>query len=117
MSTIFRPRSDGWQGLLSLIKSNDEFRTSTDSFRGTHWNADSAKLPNRGQMPEHAYNTLERLHRTRGINYVVWSYQTPIAYRTTDGCWHIPNVRYSNTTSRQQGLVMTVAGVLGDQAA
>ena len=49
-------------------------------------------------------------------DYVVWSYQTPIAWHYTETVpqgsgererhiWVIPDVRYSATTSRHQGLV------------
>ena len=50
--------------------------------------------------------------------YVVWSYRTPIAWFVPDtnpnlkpnamyvpGFWRMPDTRYSNTTSRHQGLV------------
>lgn len=36
--------------------------------------------------------------------YVVWSYNTPIAYVLNDGRVFVPDVKYSVTTSRQQGL-------------
>jgi hypothetical protein len=39
------------------------------------------------------------------IDYVVYSYRTPIAWHTTDGRWTIPAVRYSASTSRQQNAV------------
>lgn len=117
MSTLFRNQADGWQRLLDIIKANQEFHNVGGTFRGVHWDADSAKLPNQGMMSPADFNTLERRHRLTGINYVVWSYQTVIAYRTCDGVWHVPSAKYSKATSRQQGQIMTVVSVLGDQAA
>lgn len=38
-----------------------------------------------------------------GINYVVWSYSTPIAWRRTDGRWRVVAQRFSITTSKHQG--------------
>lgn len=38
------------------------------------------------------------------IDYIVWSYGTPIAWHTEDG-WTMPDARYSATTSRHQGQV------------
>ena len=45
-----------------------------------------------------------------GIDYVVYSYGTPIAYRTKDkgegdGEWTIPDAKYSVTTSKHQGTI------------
>lgn len=40
-----------------------------------------------------------------GITYVVWSYATPIAWRTAGAQWVVPDVRYSNTTARHLSLV------------
>lgn len=40
-----------------------------------------------------------------GINYVVYSYATPIAWRRADAVWVVPNVKYSPVTSRHQSLV------------
>lgn len=117
MSTLFRNQSQGWWVLRDIIAANQEFHNSTKNFRGEHWDADNAKLPNKGWMPQADYNTLERRHKLSGINYVVWSYQTVIAYRTCDGVWHVPSAKYSKATSRQQGQIMTVVSVLGDQAA
>ena len=40
-----------------------------------------------------------------GIDYVIYSYGTPIAYRTNNGEWTIPDAEYSATTSKHQGVV------------
>lgn len=39
----------------------------------------------------------------RRATYVVWSYDTPIAW-VTDGKWVKPALKYSPTTSRHQGV-------------
>ena len=50
------------------------------------------------------------------VNYVIYSYNTPIAYRRVadwnrDGTanyeWIVPDVRYSVTTTKHQGKVRT----------
>lgn len=46
----------------------------------------------------------DELHRT-GARYVVFSYATPIAWVTHDGEVVIPDVKYSVSTSKQQGKV------------
>lgn len=37
------------------------------------------------------------------IDYIVWSYGTPIAWHTTDGEWTKVTQKFSVTTSRHQG--------------
>lgn len=44
--------------------------------------------------------------RVKGLEYVIYSYETPIAWRT-NGSWVVPNVKYSVTTSKHQGKVRT----------
>lgn len=112
-STVFRPRIDGHPMLVDLIKSNSEFHTVTQSFTGKHYNPDDARLPIQGWMNNENYGRLEMHHKMHGIDYVVRSYKTVIAYRTTKGSWHFPTQDYSKTTTRHQGLIMFSVGVLG----
>ena len=42
--------------------------------------------------------------------YIVYSYNTPIGWMEAEG-WHIPEVRYSSTTSRHQSLTRRGASV------
>jgi hypothetical protein len=37
-------------------------------------------------------------------SYVIFSYDTPIAWRDVEGRWFIPSVTYSRTTSKHQGM-------------
>ncbi len=50
------------------------------------------------------------LYRASRIDFVVWSYVTPIAWRLADGTWIVPAVRYSVTTSKHQGIVRRTVG-------
>lgn len=79
------------------------------AFEGNSMSADyvsEGEYVSAGQMPDHDYYYLKAdLHtaRTQGIPfYIVRSYSTPIAwaYGTTV---RVPDVRYSVTTSKQQG--------------
>ncbi len=106
---LFTAKTSSFLELASLIDNGHEFHNSGKTFRGEHWDADSATLPGKGKMPESDYNHLELMHRLNGIDYVVYSYRTPIAYRTTNGEWHMPSVRYSNTTSCHQGKINAAA--------
>ena len=48
-----------------------------------------------------------------GIDYVVFSYGTPIAYRTKSGEWVAPPTKYSVTTSKHQGIVQYALSMIG----
>ena len=58
-----------------------------------------------GRMAQDDINAM-RTAREVGIDYVVYSYGTPIAYRTEDtGEWVVPDAKYSVTTSKHQSVV------------
>lgn len=57
----------------------------------------------------------EYLISVRKADYVVYSYGTPIAWHNEDG-WHMPDVKYSVTTSRHQSRIRTaLSDVLNDE--
>lgn len=58
-----------------------------------------------GYLPE----PLQRLFFARRdhIDYVIYSYGTPIAWRDT-GVWILPAVSYSTTTAKQQGYLWSL---------
>jgi len=65
----------------------------------------------KGRNERHGAMNLGRLPRdldatARDADYVVYSYATPIAWRT-QGQWHTPDVKYSVTTSRHQSKIFT----------
>ena len=81
------------------IARRREFKNSTGSLRGARiepgWVPDTL-----GELPYSAATV-------GGVNsaeYVVYSYQTPIAWWTSRNGWVRPPVKYSRTTSRHQGL-------------
>lgn len=112
-STLLKLRTQGWREVLDVIKSNGEFDTPSNSFSGKHYDPDCARLPIQGWMNHANYGRLEMHHKMHGINYVVRSYNTVIAYRTNNGHWHFPTQDYSKTTSRHQGMILSAVGVLG----
>lgn len=117
MSKVFRPRLDDWQGVLTFLRNGEEWHTATNSFSGQKYDPNDALLPYQGWMRNENYGRLEVHHKTRGIDFIVKSYDTVIAYRLTNGEWHVPGQKYSRTTSNHQGLIMAAIGVLGDKAA
>lgn len=117
MSKLYPAKKSSWTTLRDLIKSGHEFHNNGKTFRGVRWDADHASLPGKGKMPESEYSKLELMHRLRGIDYVVFSYWTPIAYRLSNGVWITPTVKYSNTTSQHQGKINTAAHALMEENA
>lgn len=61
-------------------------------------------LPHFGRLPE-KWQEQFIADREIGINYVIFSYGTPIAWHLTDGTWVKPNVKYSPTTSKHQSRI------------
>ena len=43
--------------------------------------------------------------RNLETDYTVFSYSTPIAWRTTQGHWEVPRIDYSKTTQRHQSAI------------
>lgn len=60
-----------------------------------------------GRMPDSDAAKL----RTARIDYVVYSYGTPIAYRA-NGEWVTPDAKYSVTTSKHQGTIRYALGLV-----
>ena len=60
-----------------------------------------------GRMPDSEAAQL----RAARIDYVVYSYGTPIAYRA-NGEWTIPDAKYSATTSKHQSTIRYALGLV-----
>lgn len=101
----FRTRSDSWTVLQDMLTgAPDEFDSPTGSLSGR--NVKVGHLSQLGKLPDEWRAVWsDDKHNT---TYAIWSYQTPIAWRTYRNgraVWVIPPVRYSNTTSKHQGKV------------
>ena len=66
------------------------------SFRGRAGPAYDA-----GRLPRELSPNLRNLE----TDYTVFSYSTPIAWRTTQGHWEVPRIDYSRTTQRHQSAI------------
>jgi len=60
-----------------------------------------------GQLPDFLADQLKAANYDNAL-YVVYSYQTPIGWikLTSDAEWFIPAVKYSNTTTHHQSVLM-----------
>lgn len=92
-----------WMDYRDVLEAGEDFDTS-GSLRGRRegWGA-SLVWGHRLPAEYHA--------SARAADYVVYSYATPIAWRT-QGQWVTPDVKYSVTTSRQQSTVFTAIAEL-----
>ena len=83
------------------VAGREAFQITTGAMRGVE-----GPVSHFGQLPE---AVIARYRAVReDIEYTVMSYATPIAWFAGDG-WIIPEVKYSPTTSRHQGIVRQVA--------
>lgn len=92
----------GFQRIRDAIKEREPFRNSTGTFRGVYY---LAGMPGQrvhpGRLPSGYIGTLMT---PRLVDYVIYSYNTPIAWRwLDDGSWVTPATPYSTTTSHHQG--------------
>jgi hypothetical protein len=83
-------------GIASAIQEGREFTTrgSLSGQPSTGW---TGRLPSEWQT--------EYRDREDRIAYTVYSYGTPIAWLDTEEGWVMPDVKYSVTTSKQQGTI------------
>lgn len=79
----------------------DEFRMG--SMTGTYVSA-PFYAPG-SQLPADWSRTLETRVNVGAVEFVIWSYATPIAWFDSEAGWIVPDESYSATTSKQQSNV------------
>lgn len=77
--------------IATLSNSGHAWKNSTGSFHG-----EAGPASQTGSLPA------EFTASARAAQYVIYSYETPIAWKE-NGAWVQPDVRYSLTTSNHQG--------------
>lgn len=101
-------RGEGRKVLIDALGSRKDFATS-GSFRGSK--PTPGILPYLGRLSADEAQALRDDCHDLGLVYVVYSYDTPIAWCYNDGeggvNTHIVNQSFSVTTSRHQGFVRT----------
>ena len=58
-----------------------------------------------GKMSVRDYGYLRSDRDFYGIDYVIYSYSTPIAWLRGDGSWFMPEAGYSTTTKRHKNTI------------
>lgn len=101
MTIVRKNDRHGPDNAWHAMRNGEPFRNNGGSFRGEPMAPRHGAMVHTGRMPtEHARG----LAAASALDYVVWSYGTPIAWHDEDG-WHVPATSYSVTTSQHQGTV------------
>jgi len=94
--------NNSWQArerMVELCEAGKPWQNHSGSFHGRAVTTEHVET---GQMPRAQAELLREFGRKGELEYVIFSYRTPIAYRA-HGEWYIPTTKYSPTTSKHQG--------------
>ena len=92
--------------IARAIRQGEDFTTS-----GALKGVANPSWVHTGRMSVTDGRVLYAVHHTVGIDYVVYSYGTPIAY-LAGGEWVTPDTKYSATTSKHQGTIRYALGLV-----
>lgn len=93
----------GREVLRKALSEHLPFKTS-GALRGEEWTQDMVTVFDLGWLNAEESNTF-MIDHIAGITYVVYSYETPIAWVRADGHVHYVEQRFSPTTSKHQGML------------
>lgn len=86
--------------VASVIAARKEFKGSNMHGKNVARYCYTKNTDPHSQLPVE-YQQQLMADNTKGDTYIVYSYQTPIAW-CANGRWTVPNVKYSQSTTRQQ---------------
>ena len=89
-----------WMQFIEPLKNLETFDTH-GSLRGSRREVKSLR-PSVGKLDKRYHRSVQSEY----TDYIVWSYDTPIAWHNSLG-WYMPDERYSVTTTTQQGRIRT----------
>jgi hypothetical protein len=98
--------------IAAALKDREPFETF-GALSGTPTAAAYLGHPN-GRLPADWRCTLQA--REHVVDYVVYSYATPIAWHDREAGWVAPDERYSTTSSRHQSRVAFALYLAGEEA-
>jgi len=99
----FRITKDGWWALRDILTANQDFSSPT----GNLWGESTQYVTtNYGRLPEPWLTWIRKDQERKTLQYIIYSYATPIAWRS-NGIWTMPDVSYSISTTRHQTKVRT----------
>lgn len=108
MTLKLRTRDGWWVFRDALMFTPEDFTT-----HGSLWGINRMPYESERSM-DYVAGDLPLFYRDSfwRADYAVYSYATPIAWRT-DGVWITPGIKYSVTTSRHQGKIFTALSQIG----
>lgn len=86
-----------WREAAQLMSMGEPTRTPKRKGRSS-FVGKAEPVSQTGRLPQELSPNLRNLE----TDYTVYSYETPIAWRTTQGHWEVPRIKYSPTTLRHQ---------------
>ena len=89
----------------ALVSSREPFEGNSMSAQHVKAHPKGYDVGYTGHLPKAEEGRYQDDLRAAGKLYVVYSYATPIAWGPLDGPLYVPDVRYSVTTSKHQGIV------------
>lgn len=96
--------SSSWMDYRDTLADEPENFLTNGNLRGVKFGW------GRGRLPELYRDAFK--DNIEEIEYTVYSYDTPIAWRM-HGVWIIPDIKYSVTTTRHQNKIRTAIGEIG----
>lgn len=101
-------RTSGWWEFIAPLRNMQAFDTS-GSLKGRVGDDDYSW----GRLTGDEYNRFKAAYYAGKLEYVVYSYSTPIAWKA-DGVWYQPDTRYSVTTTKQQNKIAVAISKVND---
>lgn len=89
----------GKRDIQEFVDGGKRFGRGSTSLRGELGGGSTL-----GELPEPYRSQLVTLSDSGVISRVLFSHDTPIAWRTVNGMWIVPEVRYSVTTTNHQNV-------------
>ncbi len=94
---------------ISNHSSAREFISTRREFNGSSMSGRKSPTGDVGKLPREwrdvYYNVVNE------IDYIVYSWRTPIAWHTREGLWYLPRVSYSTYSARHQAYAFGVAKI------
>lgn len=106
MSTLKLTARGSWEQFVFPLQNMLPFITN-----GALWGTNSPRSCT-GSFPEALRAQIFRAYDLGVLNYVVYSYSTPIAYCIA-GRWYVPDVSFSATTAKHRDKIKVALSSLG----
>lgn len=99
-----RSNAASQRAVEALTSKGEEWQNNGRTLWGHSEGHEQFALPNDCQLPHITADILQDAIHRQQVDYIVWSYVTPIAWHLREGRWIMPDVRYSVTTSKHQSV-------------